>query len=221
MITSTTLADLSRGRFTSKDIEKMEIQVLSALSWLVNPPMAVDFISYLILFLPDEICHEARNNIFELSRYQAELSVCDSFFVGFKASTVAFASILNVIDQISFSNLSAESREVFLRELCTKFDFFLGDEAVIASQERLRLIFSGNMVLQDDDHVVIASNDTLHSELRYEHSHIAECSPVTSMIHISNTEAIDSKHRRYVNVLQSNRCNTSPYRRSECKKIII
>ena len=140
-----TLANLSRGQFGPAHIEEMEMVILNALGWAVHPPTAYSFISHLLLFLPQEAPAMVRKDIYELSRYLSELTVCDSFFVDQNASTVAFASILNVLEDMSYSQLSAGIREKFLRDSSEKVGFNYRDPAVSAARERIREIVSKSM----------------------------------------------------------------------------
>jgi len=140
-----TLANLSRGQFGPAHIEEMEMIILNALGWAVHPPTAYSFLSHLLLFLPQEAPTTVRKDLHELSRYLSELTVCDSFFVDQNASTVAFASILNVMEDMSYSRLSAGIREKFLRDLSEKVGFNYRDPAVSAARERIRAMVSTSM----------------------------------------------------------------------------
>jgi hypothetical protein len=137
-----TLASLSRGQFEAQHIEEMEWQVLSALGWKLHPPTLFAFISHFLLLLPNETHHSVRKELFELSIYMAELSVCDSFFVKLNASTVAFAAILNVVEEIPFSRFSAGTRETFLRELVDRLGLNCRSAKVVAARDRLKAMFT-------------------------------------------------------------------------------
>jgi lipoyl(octanoyl) transferase len=120
-----TVAKLSRDLFTSQDIERMEIKIMKSLSWLVNPPTTCDFISHIIMMLPQTASTQTRHETYEMSRYLAELSVCDPFFVEQDKSTVALATILNVLeDDISSADLPRRSREDFLNYVTRNFTWF-------------------------------------------------------------------------------------------------
>lgn len=140
-----TLANLSRGQFGPANIEEMEMVILNALGWAVHPPTAYSFISHLLLILPQEASTNVRKDLYELSRYLTELTVCDSFFVEHNASTIAFAAILNVMDEMSFSRLSAGIREKFLRDISEKVHLNYRDAAVAAARERIRAMVSSSM----------------------------------------------------------------------------
>jgi Cyclin, N-terminal domain/Cyclin, C-terminal domain len=139
-----TLANLSRGQFGPSHIEEMEWVILKALNWKLHPPTSYSFIFHVLLFLPQEANAIIRKDIFELSRYLTELAACDSYLVPEKASTIAFASILHVLDDISYSILPAGLREKFLRELLKKVGLHHRAPEVIRTRERIASMFSSN-----------------------------------------------------------------------------
>jgi len=143
-----TLTHLSRGQFDSQDIEKMEVKILKALSWLVHPPTVVDFIYHILKLLPVQIREPVRNKIFELSRYTAELSVCDPFFIEYPPSMIAFAAILNVLEyEIDYDCCPAGYRDRFFSDLYGDLNFHRGRTAVKNARDRLQttLTASGMM----------------------------------------------------------------------------
>lgn len=150
----TTLANLSRGQFGPAHIEEMELKVLSALGWKLHPPTQYAFISHMLLFLPNEAHPSVRKEIFEMSRYLTELAVCDSWFVDCNKSTVAFAAILNVMEDITYSRLSAGIREKFLRELCDSANLSHRSPTVIAARDRLKAMFTSAVASGGEDFVM-------------------------------------------------------------------
>lgn len=169
-----TLAGLSRGQFRTKTLEAMEWSILSSLSWLVHPPTAVSFISYLLLLLPlsstSELDKSIRNNFFELSRYQAELSTCDPYFVDHDPSMVAFASILNVMeDMINAATLMPSTRDRFLQDVAEHVKLYHYDPAVKCAQQRLRSVFATSMG-HDTDSEDSSSMDILSAGQQQQHA---------------------------------------------------
>lgn len=139
-----TLANLSRGQFGASHIEEMEWVILMALKWKLHPPTAYSFIFHFLLFLPQETNPTVKKEIFELSRYLTELATCDSFLVKAKASTVAFASILIVMDDISYAVFPAGIREKFLKELMEKANLDCRAGAVVETRDRIYYMFTSN-----------------------------------------------------------------------------
>ena len=133
-----TLTELSRCQFSSEDIEQMEVRILQSISWFVHPPTVVDFISHLLKFLPPTVPMPVRQNIYELSRYMAELSICNPFFLEHHPSTIAFASIINVLEyEVSFESVPLRSRSQFFRCLHDELGFHRGRAVVGAVRVKL------------------------------------------------------------------------------------
>lgn len=120
-----TFAELSRGLFSADDIGNMEQTILSALTWLVNPPTPMTFVPYLLNLLPptQSLPLEAQRTyglvhqvLRELSRYITELGVClGSELSTYSPSHVAFVSILISMDLITASALPYQARASFYR----------------------------------------------------------------------------------------------------------
>ena len=143
-----TLANLSRGQFVATDIEEMEWRILRALKWKVHPPTSYAFVYNILLFLPQEASAAVRKEIFELSRYLTELTVCDSYFVDANQSCIAFASILNVLEDMPYSRLSAGIRERFLRDLGDKVSLNYRSPDVVAARQRITTMFASDSLLE-------------------------------------------------------------------------
>lgn len=135
------LANLSRGQFGANDIDAMEWSVLSALDWKVHPPTQYAFITHFLSYLPIGTNIAVHEELNEHSRYLCELSVCDSYFVGFNSSTVAFAAILNVMADLNFSKFSGGLREKFLSDIHTIVGISYYSESVVNARQRLRQMF--------------------------------------------------------------------------------
>ena len=135
-----TVAKLSRELFTSEDIEAMEMKIMKALSWLVNPVTSWDFISHMAVMLPPTSSKKTRCEIYEICRYLSELSVCDHFFVEQHKSFVALATILNVLeDEISSEDLPFHSRQDYVNYVAKNFTWFTENvSALNLCRDRLR-----------------------------------------------------------------------------------
>lgn len=90
------MAQLSRGHQTEGDIEEMEMQMLQALEWRVNPPTALSFVRMFLQLIPkfDPIY---RSLIMEMAEYQIQHSILDYDLCRIKASRIAFATTLNAV----------------------------------------------------------------------------------------------------------------------------
>lgn len=138
-----TLASLSRGQFGPKHIEQMEWQIMNALGWKLHPPTLFAFVSHLLMLFPHEVHHSVRKELFEVAIYMAELSVCDSFFVRFRASTVALAAIVAVMEEIPIHRLPLRCRDAFWTDLTTHVKGFNVPQIMVA-RERLASMFASS-----------------------------------------------------------------------------
>eukprot|EP00568_Trieres_chinensis_P000814 CAMPEP_0183301036 /NCGR_PEP_ID=MMETSP0160_2-20130417/7264_1 /TAXON_ID=2839 ORGANISM="Odontella Sinensis, Strain Grunow 1884" /NCGR_SAMPLE_ID=MMETSP0160_2 /ASSEMBLY_ACC=CAM_ASM_000250 /LENGTH=294 /DNA_ID=CAMNT_0025463557 /DNA_START=75 /DNA_END=959 /DNA_ORIENTATION=- len=115
-----TFSTLSRGMFSTGDIEKTEREILQSLSWMMNPPTPVNFVAHLLhQFMVPYITHHHQtkvvSNIYDQGRYLTELCSCTSeLFICFKPSVIAFASILFVLDVTDLGALPMSVREAFV-----------------------------------------------------------------------------------------------------------
>lgn len=80
---------VTHQQFSVDDIISMEVQMLSALSWHVHPPTAMDFCGMLIDFSFTDSTIDIRNEIQEKARYLTELSVFEYFFTTRNPSSIA------------------------------------------------------------------------------------------------------------------------------------
>ena len=137
------LSKLSRGNFRERDIEEMELKILHSLSWLVNPPLASEFIP-IVLNLPSLSLHSfVRQQIFESSQYMVELTVCDPFFIESTPSVIAFAAILNALEEdIDSLSFSSANRSKFLQEMFISLSLKESDHEVCMHRERMQKILS-------------------------------------------------------------------------------
>ena len=96
------LSDLSRGEFDMKDVCTMETNILHALEWNLHPPTGAAFTSiFLDYFFASRmvtITNTDLDDMYDVSSFFSELSVCDYFFVQVQPSTIAIASILNAVE---------------------------------------------------------------------------------------------------------------------------
>ena len=144
-----TLANLSRGQFGPRHIEEMEWNVLTSLEWKIHPPTSMSFISHLLLLLPPQVDDACKEEIYALSRYITELSVCDSSFVEINPSSVAFAAILNSLEDRKYRKfISSSVRDQFVRSIERHVDIRQDDEHVAMARPKLKKLLK-NSFAQD------------------------------------------------------------------------
>ena len=154
-----TLANLSRGQFASRDIEMMEWTILSALHWKLHPPTPYTFVEHILYFLPQEVNGTIRVGLNEVSKYLTELAVCDAYFVDrANSSTIAFAAILNVMEDMNYSKFSGGLREHFLRNLTYHLGLNHRTDDVIGARRRLRKMFTASSTVNGTTMTPVATN---------------------------------------------------------------
>lgn len=99
------IASLSRGAFTTEQVEQMEMKLLAALQWRVNPATALFFVQQFLDLVPAHLLNdELRTTVFEVAKFQTELAVCDYELSTVNASSIAFAALLNALESLVGSN---------------------------------------------------------------------------------------------------------------------
>jgi len=100
------LSKLSQGLYTKDDIEKMEIKMLSALEWRVNPPTALAFVRQFLDTIRSLTSMNSitMNNVYDLCQIQTELALRDSRLIAVPNSATAFASLMNSLKIVSSFN---------------------------------------------------------------------------------------------------------------------
>jgi Cyclin, C-terminal domain/Cyclin, N-terminal domain len=127
-----TILQLSRGFFTLEEMEKMEFNVLQGLRWHVHPPTPQVFVKHFLFFLAIE-----EHEIHDLAQFTVELSIMDYFFVSYKPSEVALASLLNAVDRLCPPGTVERLHLPFHSQYLD-----LNSPAVAACRARLALIYA-------------------------------------------------------------------------------
>jgi hypothetical protein len=189
-----TLANLSRGQFGPRDIEEMEWNVLTSLEWKIHPPTSMSFISHLLLLLPPQVDDACKEEIYALSRYITELSVCDSAFVEINPSSVAFAAILNSLEDRKYRKfISSSVRDQFVRSIERHVDLHRDDEHVTMARPKLKKLLK-NSFAQDASSQGGGSHQTQQHQ-QQQHNVAQSVSSVTGSINgmqIQDTKTDDS-----------------------------
>jgi hypothetical protein len=95
----------SNGAFTSQDIEAMEVKLLSALEWRVNPPTSRDFVHKLMSLIPSDLLNkELRQTAVDFTFLQTQLAVVNYQFVTIRASIIAYSALMNSLQSIGLDD---------------------------------------------------------------------------------------------------------------------
>ena len=99
VMTPSLVSRLSRGAHSAEDVEAMESRMLTAIRWRVNPPTAASFARSILdlVELPGD--HPAdRETLLGFVGCQIETVVGEYGFCTVRASSIAYACVLNAID---------------------------------------------------------------------------------------------------------------------------
>ncbi|KAL9187180.1 hypothetical protein ACHAXT_010900 [Thalassiosira profunda] len=114
---------LSRGRYTSSEVVKMEVVMLAALEWKACTADKVDYIdAFLDVLLPrstsscssEDETDAVAKGLQDLANLQIQLSDFDSSFATKKRSTVAFAAVINAFE-MKKDCMSEADQHLFLK----------------------------------------------------------------------------------------------------------
>lgn len=123
-----TVAKLSDGRFTRKDIESMEIEMLNNLKWRLHPPTATSFVRLLANAIPSDLLPtSSRKLVFDLTDYQIDLTIGNYSLSLEKSSLIAFAALRNSLGAVE---TIADHCYLFLESLI---------KSILKSEEIIRL----------------------------------------------------------------------------------
>ena len=93
------VSSLSRGTYSPLDVEKMELILLEALQWRVNPPTALSFVRKFLDLIPTEAMDDStRKAAYEIVKFQTELAVSEYEFINVKSSITAYCSLMNALE---------------------------------------------------------------------------------------------------------------------------
>jgi len=132
-LTPAVISRLSNGERTARDIERMELRMLQAIQWRMNPPTSSAFVRHHLDLIPDDILdYNDRRVIFELSKIQINSSLSDYEFCTEKSSQVAFAALLNAVESV-YPNGQLLSFFESSKAICNSFE----NESMITLREML------------------------------------------------------------------------------------
>lgn len=91
--------------FSAQDIEAMEVQLIQALDWKLNPPTPLAFVHELLDLLP--ITDRLRETMVDIAQARIECTVEDYSFVCIKPSTIAYLSIVHALESLQVASIDA------------------------------------------------------------------------------------------------------------------
>jgi hypothetical protein len=173
------LAQLSSGVFSVPDIQAMEHKLQEPLCHHLNPPTTLSFIRVLLLLMPpwpaaaisalgatshDE---EVVAAIFEMAKYLAEGTVCESAFTfQYKPSEVAFAALLDAIDALPQDVLALPNavRAGFLEQVSDATSLSPNTDSIHRARACLRSSYPFMLLDRDEDEDYLFSQRSVTPE---------------------------------------------------------
>jgi hypothetical protein len=129
------VSTLSRGAYSTVEVEAMEVSILNALQWRVNPPTALAFVRQFLELIPVDVVDQSmRESAYDITKFQTELAVSEHDFVSAKASTIAFGSLMNSLESLQ---LDKKVLGYIGYILCQSIGLDRSDEDVLAVQNAL------------------------------------------------------------------------------------
>lgn len=129
------LSKMSRGLYTTTQLENMELEIIQALQWHMNPPTIMSFVREFLDSISSTLLDEAsRTTVYELCKLQAELCLRRYEFVPVKASAIAYASIKNSMESVGVDSAIVDAL------LSQTFDCYVDESAkqgLVSVQHRL------------------------------------------------------------------------------------
>jgi hypothetical protein len=103
VMSSELVSTLSRGAHSPQQVEAMELMILRALGWRVNPPTALSYIRLFLDLLPPALMQpDLKSSLYEICKFQTELAVADFALVAIPPSTIAYSSTMNALESLCF-----------------------------------------------------------------------------------------------------------------------
>ena len=117
ILSAAAMARISRGDYSEDEIIAMEMDILDALNWRVNPPTTLSFIrEYLDFLRPPSSIY---GKVTTYANAQVELAVREYDLIGVKASVLAYAAVLNAISFFGdANNYPAKKRLEIVADIC-------------------------------------------------------------------------------------------------------
>lgn len=150
-ITLLNLVELSRGEFEERHIVEMEMLILKALAWRVNPPTVQCFIEPFCTALTISEDPHVVSCVQQRATFFAELALYDYNFVSTEKPIVAAAAILNAIEGLEDSTAIEARQSSFIDLLQQSFELHLDQKKLDGVRHRLWYVYSMSAQCQEDE----------------------------------------------------------------------
>lgn len=106
------VSSLSQGAHSAEAVEAMEVRMLKAVQWRVNPPTAMAFVRNILDLIPEHLLEaDERQAVIDLTKFQVELALEQYEFCMMPASSIAMASLLNAVESVSSNDMFVDDFE--------------------------------------------------------------------------------------------------------------
>mmetsp|Transcript_26195 Transcript_26195/g.36923 ORF Transcript_26195/g.36923 Transcript_26195/m.36923 type:complete len:365 (-) Transcript_26195:223-1317(-) len=206
---------LGRGCYSETEISEKEMDILFALQWKMHSPTPICFASKMVELLPWEVNrNDVAESILTYARHQAQLAVSDYSFVVYPASQVAFASILNALEGLTYDRMSLGHRAQFIRDI--EEYSCIAIESVQEIKAKLTLLVMKSVGHHHQAHP-LPPTPVSPQPLEHQHQHPVEktsslCNPqsTTPIMNINNNTNNTRKARHDSQSNDNNRGHSSP-----------
>jgi hypothetical protein len=103
------VSTLSRGVHTPVDIETMEVALLDALNWRVNPPTTLSFVQEYLELLSSSFLDSKKTvqSVCNLTAQQIEFAVMRYEFISEKPSEIAYCALMNAMEGVMIDDAAS------------------------------------------------------------------------------------------------------------------
>lgn len=131
-----TIAQLSKGVYSEREIEIAEAKILKTLQWRVNPPTATCFATEYLKLFP-----QTTDAVKEIIQRQLDVAVKDASFLGTAPSATAFAAVVNAIEAFHAPSVCRQASVVICEAL--------GGEENLSASSELKEFFKNTVGFQE------------------------------------------------------------------------
>eukprot|EP00579_Thalassiosira_antarctica_P011182 CAMPEP_0201920324 /NCGR_PEP_ID=MMETSP0903-20130614/8965_1 /ASSEMBLY_ACC=CAM_ASM_000552 /TAXON_ID=420261 /ORGANISM="Thalassiosira antarctica, Strain CCMP982" /LENGTH=300 /DNA_ID=CAMNT_0048457035 /DNA_START=321 /DNA_END=1223 /DNA_ORIENTATION=+ len=145
---SDSFAAMSCGMWMAKDIEKMELTILTGLEWRIYGPTSSQMAYHILSLILSDVNLEESTWGFILNEvgFQTEYAVRDFYFSTQRPSTTALAAILNALDQVD----SQDCQNVLHAFLFVNDNNFATVHDLFVAKERLKHLVDIDVPMEEE-----------------------------------------------------------------------
>lgn len=114
------LSALSQGAYSGKQIEEMEMEILLAIQWRVNPPTSLAFTFQYLQSIPMEVIdNDTKEAAYDLSKLQIEEFVIKPELATIKASSLGYCALMNSLESMGIGEKATQLIQCVLEPALT------------------------------------------------------------------------------------------------------